>query len=248
MSLRASIAGMLVLANSGAGAEEAELVAAAAVSMREPLTAIVREFESSHPHTRVLLTFGASSTLAAQASAGAPVDVFVSADPSLVDRLEDQGLVAASDRRDVARNRLVVVAAPGIEARLEKPDDLLAPEIRRIAMPAAAVPVGRYAREWLAERGLLAPLEERLVQTEHARATLAAVSAGHADVAIVYATDAQNARGARVAFPVPPSEQPAIVYTAARLVRANADAATLLSFLAGEQARRHLAKAGFEAP
>ena len=248
MSLRASIAGMLVLANPGAGAEETELVAAAAVSLREPLTAIVREFEARHPHTRVLLTFGASSTLAAQASAGAPVDVFVSADPSLVDRLEDQGLVAGTDRRDVARNRLVVVVAPGIEARLEEPSDLLAPEIRRIAMPSAAVPVGRYAREWLAEHGLLAPLEKRLVQTEHARATLAAVSAGHADVAIVYATDARNVGGARVAFPVPLSEQPPIVYTAARLVRASPNAAALLAFLAGERARRHLADAGFEAP
>ena len=180
--------------------------------------------------------------------AGAPEDVFVSADPRLVDRLEAEGLVAAGARRDIARNRLVVVAAPGLRAPLHRAEDLLAPGIRRIAMPAASVPVGRYAREWLAARGLLVALEERLVQTEHARATLAAVSAGHADVAIVYATDARNVGGARVAFPVPLSEQPPIVYMAARLVRASPNAAALLAFLAGERARRHLADAGFEAP
>jgi len=248
MLLRASIAGMLLLVAPGPGADGAELVVAGAVSLREPLTAIVREFESRHPQTRVLLTFGASSTLAAQASAGAPLDIFVSADPLLVDRLESQGLVAAGARRNVARNRLVVVAAPGLRAPMQQPEDLVAPGIRRIAMPTAAVPVGRYAREWLAARGLLAAAEQRLVQTEHARATLAAVEAGHADAAVVYATDARTSRVARVAFPVPRAEQPSIVYTAARLVRADPSTDALLAFLAGEEARRHLADAGFEAP
>ena len=82
MSVRASIAGILFLIVPGPRAVAAELVAAGAVSLREPLTAIAREFESRHSPTRVLLTFGASSTLAAQVRAGAPVDVFVSADPS----------------------------------------------------------------------------------------------------------------------------------------------------------------------
>ena len=248
MSVRVSIMGILFLIAPGPRAVAAELVAAGAVSLREPLTAIAQEFESRHPPTRVLLTFGASSTLAAQVRAGAPVDVFVSADPRLVDRLEAEGLVAAGARRDVARNRLVVVAAPGLRAPLHRAEDLLAPGIRRIAMPAASVPVGRYAREWLAARGLLVALEDRLVQTEHARATLAAVDAGHVDAAVVYATDARAARAARLAFRVPHAEHPRIVYTAARLARAGPSADALLAFLAGEQARRLLAAAGFEAP
>lgn len=248
MSVRASIAGILFLIAPGPRAVAAELVAAGAVSLREPLTAIAREFESQHPPTRVLLTFGASSTLAAQVRAGAPVDVFVSADPQLVDRLETEGLVAPGARHDIARNRLVVVAAPGLRAPLRGADDLLAPDIRRIAMPAAAVPVGRYAREWLAARGLLAALEGQLVQTEHARATLAAVDAGHADAAVVYATDARTARAARLAFRVPPAEHTRIVYTAARLAGGDPSADALLAFLAGEEARRLLEAAGFAAP
>ncbi len=248
MSVHASIAGILLLVAPGPGAVAAELVAAGAVSLREPLTEIAREFESRHPSTRVLLTFGASSTLAAQARAGAPVDVFVSADPALVDRLEAQGLISAEARHDIARNRLVVVTAPGLRTPLRGADDLLVPSIRRIAMPASAVPVGRYAREWLTSLGLLATLEDRLVQTEHARATLAAVDAGNADAAVVYATDARAARAAHVAFRVPRAEQPSIVYTAARLIRADPAADALLTVLAGEEARRILVAAGFETP
>ena len=244
--LRAWIAGILLL--SAPGAHGAELVAAAAVSLREPLSAIAREFEAENPGTTVFLTFGASSTLAAQARAGAPLDVFLSADPSLVERLETEGLAAPASTRDCARNGLVGVAAPELETPLVEPTDLLSPGIRRIAMPAAAVPVGRYAREWLAERELLAAIEERVVQTEHARATLAAVSAGNADAAVVYATDARTTRGAKVAFPVPRSEQPPIVYTATQLTQADPAANAFLDFLSGDRARRHLEAAGFEAP
>jgi molybdate transport system substrate-binding protein len=64
-----------------------ELLVAAAVSLREPLETVARRFESEHPGTRVQLAFGASSALAAQARAGAPLDVFVAADEESIDSL-----------------------------------------------------------------------------------------------------------------------------------------------------------------
>jgi molybdate transport system substrate-binding protein len=115
-------------------------------------------------------------------------------------------------------------------------------------MPDGAVPVGRYAREWLAGLGLLAALEPRIVPTEHARATLAAVDAGHADAAILYATDARLARSARVAFAIPDDDQPTILYVAALSRSARPGAARLFEWLRGERARDALAIAGFAAP
>jgi molybdate transport system substrate-binding protein len=115
-------------------------------------------------------------------------------------------------------------------------------------MPNGAVPVGRYAREWLARRGLLDRLAPRFVLTEHARATLAAVDAGHADVALVYATDARLARHATIAFEVPPSEQPRIVYSVALVRGAAPEAAGLFAWLASPAARQILQRAGFGAP
>jgi molybdate transport system substrate-binding protein len=89
-----------------------------------------------------------------------------------------------------------------------------------------------------------------LVSTEHARATLAAVDAGHADAGIVYATDARMARSARVAFEPPANEQPRIVYVAAPLTSARTPelAAQFVAALAGADAQRMLRAAGFAPP
>jgi molybdate transport system substrate-binding protein len=94
---------------------------------------------------------------------------------------------------------------------------------------------------------MLARLEPRIVRTEHARATLAAVDLGHADAAIVYATDARLARSARVAFEIPEAEQPRIVYVAARIAGGE-QAGRFLAFLGGPEARSALRTAGFGPP
>jgi molybdate transport system substrate-binding protein len=245
-----ALAALLIAALArGAGADD-ELMVAAAVSLREPLEAVARAFESEHAGARVQLAFGATSALAAQVRAGAPLDVFVSADQATIDALVAEGLVRRETARPIAGNRLVVVVAPGVTARIARAGDLLRPELRRIALPERAVPLGHYAREWLARVGLLAALEPRLVATEHARATLAAVDDAHADAGIVYATDARTARAARVAFTPPDQEQPRILYVAAPLARARAPerAEAFLASLLSAEGRRELEAAGFAAP
>jgi molybdate transport system substrate-binding protein len=192
----------------------------------------------------VQLGFGASSVLAAQVRAGAPVDVLVSADSRIAERLEQEGLAAV--RSTVAHNRLVVVAREG-GPPIETPRDLAGPEVKRVAIPEYAVPVGRYAREWLARHGIAEAVLERAVRTEHARATLAAVDQGLVDLAIVYVTDASLARRAHVALAIPDADQPRIDYVALVLADARrpALARAFLDFLRGTYARKVLADAGF---
>jgi molybdate transport system substrate-binding protein len=227
----------------------------AAASLREPLTRIAADFEASRraaeePGSAAPLrtAFAASSLLAAQVRAGAPLDVLVSADARIVERLDAEGLVAT--QRVIARNRLVVVVAEDSAVRITAAADLTQPAVRRIAIPEHAVPVGRYAREWLGGRGVLEALTPRIVRTENARATLATVDQGLADAAIVYATDARLARSARVAYVIPDGEQPRIDYSAAVLAEAREPqlARAFLAFLAGEAAQAVLRDAGFAPP
>jgi molybdate transport system substrate-binding protein len=246
-----SIALLTGAASAGsAGGGGRELLVAAAVSLREPLVAISRNFEAGHPGARVLTTFGASSALAAQVKVGAPIDVFVSANRSIVDDLVEGGQVDAATRFPLARNRLVVLVAMDARAPIAGPEDLLAPEIRALAIPEPAVPLGGYAREWLLRRGLLAALEARIVPTQHARAALAAVESGDADVAIVYATDARIARGSRVAWEIPDAEQPDIAYEAARVTDTRQPdlALQFLAYLRSDAGLATLAAAGFATP
>ncbi|MEN8183914.1 MAG: molybdate ABC transporter substrate-binding protein [Myxococcota bacterium] len=188
---------------------------AAASSLRAPLTELARRFEETHPGSRVALSFGASSWLAVQIRAGAPVDVFLSADARQVAALSDLGLLLSDRSYDFASNRLVVVVSRRADFQLETQGDLARPELRRFALPPSVVPLGHYGRAWLQERGLLAALQGRTVQSTDARATLAAVELGQADAALVYATDAALSDRVRVAFRVPESEQPSILYVAA---------------------------------
>jgi molybdate transport system substrate-binding protein len=240
--------GLLAALSRPAGAEE--LMVAAAVSLREPLEAIAKRFESGHPGARVQLAFGASSALVAQAKAGAPFDVFLSADEQSLDALAEAGLLRAGTRRTLAGNRLVVIATPGLKTPIASAADLERPEVRRIALAEKTVPVGHYAREWLARKGLLEKLEARIVSLEHARATLAAVDSGNAEAGIVYATDARVARSAHVAFTPPESEQPRIVYGAALLTSGKAPqlSGDLLAALYEPAARHDLGEAGFLPP
>ena len=227
-----------------------ELLVAAAVSLREPLEAVAKDFEQAHPGVRVQLALGATSALAAQAKAGAPLDVFVAADEETIAALAKQGLVRERSGRVIAGNQLVVIAAADFEETIASAADLARPEIRHIALPEPAVPLGHYAREWLAGQGMLEKLKPRIVPTEHARATLAAVDAGNAEVGIVYATDARVATSARVAFTPPAAQQPRIVYVAAQLAKAPlpALAEAFLATLVGADGRTALAAAGFSPP
>lgn len=227
-----------------------ELLVAAAVSLREPLEAVAKGFEATHPGVHVQLAFGATSALAAQAKAGAPLDVFVSADEETIALLAKQGLLRTGSERVIAGNQLVVIVAVDVEGALASASDLARPEIRHVALPEPAVPLGRYARAWLAEQGLLEKLKARIVPTEHARATLAAVDAGNAQAGIVYATDARMARSARVAFTPPAAQQPRIVYVAARMDAAPkpALADAFLATLSGVDGRSALVAAGFAPP
>ena len=219
----------------------------AAVSLAEPLERVAEDFERD-TGTEVELNLAGSSTLAAQILAGAPVDVFVSADERQMDRVAAESLVVAETRVVLLSNRLAAVVPAGAAAAPRDAAALRDPAFRRIAVgDPAGVPAGVYARSYLASLGLWDALAPRLVPTRSVRAALAVVEAGDADVGIVYRTDALSSDGVAVAFEVPAGEGPAIAYPAAVLADAPnpAGAARFLAHLQGPAARRRVQAGGF---
>ena len=63
------------------------------------------------------MSLGASSALAKQIEAGAPADVFISADEKWMDYVADKKLIKADTRRDIARNTLVIAVAKASDAK-----------------------------------------------------------------------------------------------------------------------------------
>jgi molybdate transport system substrate-binding protein len=196
-----------------------------ASSLREIALGLREQLLDREEPILVETIFGASSTLARQIEFGAPMDILVSADAEIASDLAQRGLLRSDSLVEIARGRLSLVARTDWPAEGLGLDAIASPLMNRIAVPAVSVPLGRYARSWLENKGLLERLSGKIVQTEHARATLAAVEAGHVDIAIVYETDIRFARRSRLLGPIEPSEYPPIRYVAAIVATAPACAA-----------------------
>jgi molybdate transport system substrate-binding protein len=225
-----------------ARAEEVNVYAAA--SLTEVLREVVRAFEKETGH-KVVFNLGGSNDLARQIKAGAPADVFFSADEAQMEGLEAAGLVRARDRIAVLSNVLVVVAPAASRQEIGQPRDLLA--LRRLAIAdPQAVPAGVYARTWLQSIGLWDQLADKVVPTLNVRAALAAVEAENADAGIVYRTDAATSKRVKVAFEVSLEKGPSIVYPLAPLAGSKKPVtAQLVRYLMSPHAHEAYRRHGF---
>lgn len=231
-------------------APDRSLVVSAAVSLSEVLEALRPGLER-RIGAPISLNFAGSNSLARQVMAGAPVDVFISADEDQMRAVEAAGRIAQETRVNLLANRLVIITAPGGASRVRSPRDLLSSSVRRIAMgDPAAVPAGVYARRYFEALGLWATLQPKIVPGTSVRAALTAIDAGEADAAIVYATDARVARRAVIAYEVPLDDAPPIVYPAAVVVDAPhpAEARALLRALQEPAALAAFERHGFLRP
>jgi molybdate transport system substrate-binding protein len=203
---------VLVLLFSAASARAAELLVFGAAS----LTDVLKELGDSYGKStgdKITFSFGASNTLARQIQAGAPADLFLSADEKSMDGLDKGRLLLAGTRKSVLSNTLVVVVPAGSSLKIAAPEDLAAPGVRVLALAEPqSVPAGIYAKQYLQSKKLWARVIDRVVPTENVRAALAAVEVGNAEAGIVYKTDAGISKKVKVAYEVPRAEGPKISY------------------------------------
>ncbi len=182
-----------------------EITVSAAASLTNAFREVAQRYEAQHVDRKVLLNFGGSGALLQQIAKGAPVDVFASADQETMDKAQQQGLVAATERHNFASNALVVVVPADSTLPLKALTDLKKTSVQRIAIGnPASVPVGRYTMLALKKAGLQNALREKTINTQNVRQSLDYVTRGEVDAGFVYATDAGIAADKiRIAFTVP---------------------------------------------
>src|SRR5262250_3524720 len=174
-----------------AGARAQEMTLSVAISMKEAVETLGRQFTQSHSGVTLRYNFGSSGELQKQIEAGAPVDLFISAGQRQMDELQQKGLIDATTRRVFARNVLVVIKPAGSALDISKPADLAAPKVQRIAIGnPKTVPVGQYTEESLKALGLWDQLQPKFVLAENVRQTLDYVARGEVEAGFVYTTDA----------------------------------------------------------
>lgn len=197
----------------------------------------------------VVFSFAGSSVLAKQIDASGGADIFISADEDWMDYLQKRGRIAATSRKDLLGNHLVLIAPKTSRIALDVAPHfplLKALDGGRLAVAdTGTVPAGRYAQAALSALGVWDDVSGRLASAENVRVALAYVARGEAPLGIVYRTDAMAEPAVKIVGTFPANTHPPIVYPAALIKGASPGAAKFLAFLSTPPARAVFEKAGF---
>lgn len=252
------IAGLLTAASYLAGAGTAAVAADdasnvlvfAAASLANVLNDLSQTFTAE---TRIPVTasLAASSVLAKQIEAGAPADVFFSADLEWMDYLDQRGLLRAGSRHDVVGNHLVLIAPANstVSVTIRKGVDLvpaLGPQGKLATADPDSVPAGKYAKTALMSLDAWDKVSKQIVPAENVRAALAFVARGEAALGIVYRTDALAENRVRVVAEFPADTHPPITYPIAVTVHGGREAQQFDDFVRSKSAALIFRKYGFE--
>lgn len=227
----------------------AEITVFAAASLTDSLRKIAVDYEKE-TGDKVRFNFAASNTLAQQIRAGAPADLFFSADEAKMDLLETAGLIVKNSREVLLENSLVIII-PKDDPTLSSVKDLTRPAIRHLSIgDPRAVPAGIYAKAYLENAGVWEEVQPKIVPAESVRTALAVVEAGNAEAGIVYKTDAALSRRITIAVEIPAAEGPKIRYPVALLKdsRSPAAARKFLNRLAAPESAQTFREFGFSTP
>jgi molybdate transport system substrate-binding protein len=246
-----AIGAVLCFGAVGARAADAQggVLVFAAASLANVLTDLDQAF-TARTGIRVTSSLAASSTLAKQVEAGAPADVYFSADLQWMDYLQQRGLLRPGSRHDVVGNSLVLIApaASRLRVRIAPGFDLaklLGGGHLAVADPDS-VPAGIYGREALQKLGVWSSVASRLARAENVRAALEYVARGDAPLGIVYRTDALVEKQVRIVGVFPASSHAPIVYPVALTRHAGEGATRYLEFITSAGAQPIFRKWGFE--
>jgi molybdate transport system substrate-binding protein len=228
----------------------ADVTVFAAASLKEALDAQAKQFEAGTGN-KAIVSYAASNALAKQIEAGAPADIFISADLDWMDWAEARHLIKTDTRETLLGNALVLVGAAqsNLVFKIAPGSDLGAAlgDSRLAVGEVNSVPAGKYAKEALEKLGMWKGVENKLAQTDNVRAALAFVARGEARLGIVYATDAKVEPKVKVVAAFPDSSHPPILYPAALTASSrNADAAAFLAYLRSPTALRLFLEQGFD--
>jgi molybdate transport system substrate-binding protein len=227
-----------------------EITVFAAASLQEALDDAARAYEKTDPH-KVRNVYAASSALARQLEAGAPADIFISADTDWAEYVKSKAR-SRSGPVTLATNTLVLVAPRGRAPPLRiGPGMALSQALAggRIAIAdPRAVPAGKYARAALEALGAWKDVEASVAPAADVRAALALVARGEAPLGVVYRTDALAEPGVEIVDTFPANTHPPIVYPMLVLKGARPAADGFVRFLGMPAARAILKARGFGTP
>lgn len=231
-------------------ADEGKITVFAAASLTNALQEIAKAYQKEK-NVAVVSSFASSSTLARQIEAGAPADLFISADQKWMDYAVEKKTIDTPSRETLLGNSLVVVAPKASQqgdiAINAKTDWLTLLNGGRLAVgDPDHVPAGIYAKEALQMLGAWQTLSPTLAPAEDVRGALALVERGEAPLGIVYGSDAVASNGVKVIGTFPEGSHKKVEYPIAIVDgHKNATVTAFYDYLKGPQAAAVFKRYGF---
>jgi molybdate transport system substrate-binding protein len=225
-----------------------ELNISAAVSMKDALAEIQKNYQVKNPNVKLVFNLGASGSLQKQIEQGAPADIFISAAPKQMNELQEKKMIDPATRKNLVENKLVVVIPKESKLNISKYEDLTQDGVKKIALgETAVVPAGQYAKESLQKLGVWDKVQDKIVFAKDVRTVLTYTETGNVEAGIVYKTDAISSDKIKVVATAPEGSHQPIVYPIAVITstKQGKAAADFVNYLFGPESKAIFEKNGF---
>ena len=232
-----------------ARAESRDIVVFGSIALQEGLNE-ANDYFLRENGTRAVSTYGPSTALAKQIEGGMPGDLFFAGDLASMDYLAERNLLKPGTRKDLLRNRLVLIAPANSTLALTiGPNFPLAEALGSgqlaIADPVST-PAGKYTQASLEYVGVWTAVKSKIAIPGGSRAVLTKVARGEFPLGIIWQTETANEQGIRIVAALPESSHPPIVYPLAVLANStNEKLPSYLQYLLSPKAASFFQKRGF---
>jgi len=207
-------AGVALLFALGNVARTSEIRVLGVPALKEALDVIGPRFESDTGH-RIDVSYAGSSDLIQRFDAGEAFDVAL-VWPAMIDRLLEQGRIAAGTRAEVAQVAIAVAVKKGAP----KPDMSTVEAFKRTLLNATSVSMslqgasGIYFKGLLERLGIAAEMQPKLKPVPGGPFVVGPVARGEVELAVITTPYIVVEPGAELVGPLPGALQQYIVYTA----------------------------------
>ena len=212
-----------------------------------PLNDLKKLFEKKNK-VKIFISSGSSGGLYSQIVNGAPLDIFLSGDQYLPQKLESTGIGIKGSRFTYATGKLLLFSTNNTFFREELPDILTNKDINYIGIGNPQyVPYGMAAKEVLHSLGLFNQLSPKLILSKNVNQVFVMTFFGNLDLGFISKSDfvKKNQKGKVWEIPqnlYSPIEQDAILL---KNGKKNENAKLFLQFLSSDQVKDKLKKFGY---
>lgn len=229
--------------STSTGSGSGKLTIFAASSLINVFGTLKTQFEAEHPGVQVVLSFGSSTTLAQQITAGAPADVIATADQASISDPQKAGQLEQTPVQ-FATNTLTIAVPPDNPGSVTSVDSLNTADY---VMCDPSAPCGAAGTQMLKNAGITA--KPKAFEPDVAT-VLTQIELGEADAGIVYVTDAQGAGSKVKAVTIPASDNVTNPYFIATVKGSSQQALAMdwLTLVTSPAGQSVMQKAGFGAP